>query len=300
MHLRVKDDDAGQSGRLRAFAQFLRAKRESITPDDVGLPAYGRRRTPGLRREEVASISGIGVAWYSKLEMGYDVNVSPVTLLAIARALRLNPTETEYMFVLAEVPLPRIDQPRQSGVPEAVEQLVEDTARVGIVLWDHYMTPVRWNATADAMFDFASSSDPLDRNSLVRVSRDAYRFPYEEDDYESLVRNLVAVFRRTYTTVEPTAFARRVYEAASESPLFRKYWNDHLVAEAMFDAQLGPFERRHPIAGTYNVTVANMKLLRRDDVFLRIIAPVEAADVETFRRLAALGTASTRDTELPS
>ena len=95
MHLPLKDDDAGQSGRSRAFAQFLRAKREAITPDDIGLPAYGRRRTPGLRREEVASIAGIGVAWYSKLEMGHEVNVSPTTLMAIARALRLNPTETE-------------------------------------------------------------------------------------------------------------------------------------------------------------------------------------------------------------
>jgi transcriptional regulator with XRE-family HTH domain len=284
-----------EAGRPREFSQFLRAKRESIAPGDVGLPLYGRRRTPGLRREEVASIAGIGVAWYSKLEMGHEVNVSPATLLSIARALHLNPTEIEYMFVLANVPLPHIDQPQQSGVPEAVEQLVEHTARVGLVLWDHYMTPLRWNATADAMFDFASCSDPFDRNSLVRVSRDAYRFPYEEEDYEALVRSLVGMFRRAYTTGEPTALARRVYEAARESPIFQKYWHDHLVAEAMFDAQPGPFERHHPIAGTYRVTVANMKLLRREDVFLRIMAPVDDTDVETFARLAALGTASVRD-----
>ncbi len=293
----MKDES---SAHARAFSQFLRAKRESITPNDVGLPMYGRRRTPGLRREEVALIAGIGVAWYSKLEMGHEVHVSPATLLAIAIALRLNPTETEYLFALADVAMPRIDRPAQSGVPAALEQLVQCTTRVGLILWDYYMTPLRWNATADAMFDFTSCSDPLERNSLVRMSRDTLHPPYESGDYEPLVRSLVGMFRRAYTTVEPTAFARRIYEVASESPLFQKYWDEHLVAEAMFDAQLGPFERNHAIAGTYHVTVANMKLPRRDDVFLRIIAPADAADAETFARLAALGTASAPDAPFPS
>ena len=291
----MNEEAAGHEGRSREFSQFLRAKRESIAPGDVGLPPHGRRRTPGLRREEVALIAGIGVAWYSKLEMGLDVNVSPPTLLCIARALRLNQTETEYMFALAHVPLPHIDQPRQDGMPEALEQLIEHTNRVGLVLWDQYLTPLRWNAIADGILDIASCSDPFERNALERMSRDRLRATFEEEDYEALVRSLVGMFRRAYTTLEPTVLARRVYETVCESPQFRKYWDEHLVAEALFDAQLGPFERLHPIAGNYSVTYANMKLLRREDVFLRIIAPVDAADVETFARLDALGTCSTRE-----
>ncbi|HMD02466.1 MAG TPA: helix-turn-helix transcriptional regulator, partial [Candidatus Baltobacteraceae bacterium] len=130
----------------RELARFLRARRESISPGEAGLAQHGRRRTPGLRREEVALLAGIGVAWYSKLEMGHDVTASASTLLAIARALQLNPAQTEYLFALTDVAVPRVLRPAQSGIPEAIEQLVLSTHHVGAVIWDRYMTALRWNA----------------------------------------------------------------------------------------------------------------------------------------------------------
>jgi transcriptional regulator with XRE-family HTH domain len=86
--------------RRSELADFLRRRRASITPDDVGLPNGGRRRTPGLRREEVAQLAGVGTTWYTWLEQGRDVRASLEVLEAIARALRLTPAERTHLVLL--------------------------------------------------------------------------------------------------------------------------------------------------------------------------------------------------------
>src|ERR1700743_3076783 len=89
---------------LRAF---LRSRRARVSPADVGLPDDGaRRRTPGLRREELAALAGVGVSWYTWLEQGRDIHPSPAGLDALARALRLDPAERTTLFALARVDLP--------------------------------------------------------------------------------------------------------------------------------------------------------------------------------------------------
>src|SRR5690349_24307024 len=92
--------------RRRELASFLRSRRERISPEQVGLPAGGRRRTPGLRREEVAQLAGVGVTWYTWLEQGRDINASEQVLQAIARTLRLDPHEHTHLFRLAGAPEP--------------------------------------------------------------------------------------------------------------------------------------------------------------------------------------------------
>jgi transcriptional regulator with XRE-family HTH domain len=91
--------------RRTELADFLRSRRERITPDDVGLPAGGRRRTPGLRREEVALLAGVGVTWYTWLEQGREINVSVQVLEAIARTLRMDAQERWHLFELSGVTL---------------------------------------------------------------------------------------------------------------------------------------------------------------------------------------------------
>jgi transcriptional regulator with XRE-family HTH domain len=86
------------------LATFLRGRRARVTPADVGMPPGFRRRTPGLRREEVAQLSGVGVTWYTWLEQGRPINASPQVLDAVARTLRLDQTEREHLYHLAEVP----------------------------------------------------------------------------------------------------------------------------------------------------------------------------------------------------
>src|ERR1700685_3047657 len=93
-------DESGRAGRRREFGDFLRSRRERLNPSDVGLPNGFRRRTPGLRREEVAMLAGVGTTWYTWLEQGRDVRPSNEVLSALAGALQLDPTEQRHLFVL--------------------------------------------------------------------------------------------------------------------------------------------------------------------------------------------------------
>ena len=88
--------------RRKQLGAFLRARRERVTPEQVGLPPLGRRRTPGLRREEVAQLSGIGTTWYTWLEQGRATGVSDQVLEAVARVLRMTEAERNHLFVLAD------------------------------------------------------------------------------------------------------------------------------------------------------------------------------------------------------
>src|SRR5919202_551343 len=94
------------AARRTELADFLRDRRARVTPEMVGLAANGRRRTPGLRREEVAQLAGVGLSWYTWLEQGRDVRPSPAVLDAIARVLRLDGGERAHLFHLARVELP--------------------------------------------------------------------------------------------------------------------------------------------------------------------------------------------------
>src|SRR6202789_2134378 len=95
------------SARRTELAAFLRSRRERIQPEDVGLPPGARRRTAGLRREELAQLAGVGVTWYTWLEQGRKINASVQVLDAIARTLRLDATERAHLFRLADVPRAR-------------------------------------------------------------------------------------------------------------------------------------------------------------------------------------------------
>ncbi|MFF1696085.1 helix-turn-helix transcriptional regulator [Streptomyces sp. NPDC058257] len=99
------------------LATFLRSRRARVTPADVGMPPGLRRRTPGLRREEVAQLSGVGVTWYTWLEQGRPINASAQVLDAVARTLRLDKPEREHLYHLAEVPF---EPDRETASPEAV------------------------------------------------------------------------------------------------------------------------------------------------------------------------------------
>jgi transcriptional regulator with XRE-family HTH domain len=104
--------------RRRELADFLRSRRERLAPADVGLPAGGRRRTPGLRREEVAQLAGVGVTWYTWLEQGRDIHVSDQVLEAIARELRLDPHERRHLFILGGSGVPASDGDAEVVSPE--------------------------------------------------------------------------------------------------------------------------------------------------------------------------------------
>src|SRR5436190_20684268 len=135
--------------RRRELADFLRSRRERISPELVGLPAGGRRRTPGLRREEVAQLAGVGVTWYTWLEQGRPIRPSESVLGAIATALRLDPSERAHLLTLAGIAPPdhlavRQPPPADPGT-ERVLAALEPYPAIVVAARHSY---IAWNTSA--------------------------------------------------------------------------------------------------------------------------------------------------------
>src|SRR5438046_9901624 len=110
--------------RRAELGEFLRARRDALHPADVGLPTGGRRRTPGLRREEVALLAGVSVSWYTWLEQGRPIRASRDVLVAIARTLQLNPTEHAHLLALADRAEP-VATPDSDRAPDHLLRLID-------------------------------------------------------------------------------------------------------------------------------------------------------------------------------
>lgn len=205
------------------LAAFLRERRARLQPADVGLPALGRRRTRGLRREEVAQLAGIGLTWYTWLEQGRAINVSAAFLEQLAAALRLNATEREYLLALAQgrdtappSPVP--------PVPPAVQRMLDALpvpAQVTNARWD----VLAWNAPAVALFGDYAQLPAEQRNSLYRVFLDpAMRRLLV--DWEQDARQLLARFRLDAgrAGADP-AFAALIETLRRDSAEFAQWWS---------------------------------------------------------------------------
>ena len=238
-------------------------------------------------------LAEIGAGWYTKLEMGHNVKMSPGTLMAITRVLRLERTEAEYVFALADVAMPLAATPLDDeAIPAMLEGLIPNIHNAGAVLWDRYMTAVRWNAIGDAMFDLSGHPDPIDRNAIVRLQHDEFLQDYFGPDYQALVRSVIGIFRRAYVMQEPTEFARQVYEIASQYELFKMLWNERQVDEEVLRTESRPFTRNHRSVGSYSVIATNLQVVGRSDYFLRIMGPADVRSAKKFVQLAELGSAS--------
>ena len=138
--------------RRSELAAFLRSRRERITPEDVGLPGGHRRRTAGLRREEVAQLAGVGVTWYTWLEQGRPIRASAQVLEAVARTLRLDAVERQHLFRLAEAP--DMAPPDHSGPPlrPQVQVVLDGLNPMPASVVTERFDILAWNAAYDVLF----------------------------------------------------------------------------------------------------------------------------------------------------
>ncbi len=178
--------------RRSELSDFLRTRRAKIVPSDVGLVDGARRRTPGLRREEVALLANIGATWYTRLEQGQPINVSAEVLDGIARALRLTSEERRHLHLLAGM-APTVVVPDEERVSELVRRVLDGLDPLPAYVRGRRWDILAWNASADALADFASATGPA-RNIVWRLFRDPNsRCRY--GDPECTMRRAVAQFR---------------------------------------------------------------------------------------------------------
>ncbi|MGW8376196.1 helix-turn-helix transcriptional regulator [Streptomyces sp. ODS28] len=197
------------------------ARRARISPGEAGLPSGGaRRRTPGLRREEVAVLAGVGASWYQWLEQGRDITVSPQVLDAVARVLRLRGPERRHLYVLAGLnpPLPDLDEidPR---VCEGLQRLLDAWLPYPAHLLDVYWNAVAYNEAARDVFELDRS-----RNCLLNFFTDA-RYRTRELTWERTAPHVVSQFRAAFAERPDDEGLRLLYEEiAACSAEFRELW----------------------------------------------------------------------------
>jgi transcriptional regulator with XRE-family HTH domain len=236
---------ATEERRREELADFLRKRRAHLQPEDVGLPSGGRRRTPGLRREEVAHLAGVGATWYTWLEQGRDVRASLEVLEAIARALRLTSAERTHLVLLGrgEIPPPcKSDERVSATVRRLIENLGANPAYLIGRRWDY----LAWNQAACAIFGDFDQVPRAARNHLWMHFMDPTRreiFP----DWSRSARLMAAKFRADHARhIGDPTFEQLVTTLRKSSPEFCKLWGKHEVAQS------GPGRKtvNHPVVGT--------------------------------------------------
>jgi transcriptional regulator with XRE-family HTH domain len=206
------------------LGHFLRSRREKLTPKAVGLASGKRRRTAGLRREEVAELAGIGVDWYVRLEQGRSVRPSATTVDALARALRLSKTEHAHLKALTRT-APRVSFVRET-VPDAVRRLVERLNQPAYITgrrWD----VLAWNKAAAGIFAFDRVPD-ADRNILVSMLTTPGPRKLFGAKWADEARRMVAQFRPTHDLwSEDPAFRQLLDRLHAGCPEFATWWKSH-------------------------------------------------------------------------
>jgi transcriptional regulator with XRE-family HTH domain len=270
---------ADRTERRDDLREFLMARRARVSPEEAGLPAGPRRRTPGLRREEVAVLAGVGVSWYQWLEQGRDITVSPQVLDAVARVLRLNEAERRHLYVLAGLNPPLPSDGQDGPVAADLLRVIEAWMPKPAHIVDRYWNLVAANEAARLVLGF---TDDQDQNCLVSFFTDQmYQTRYA--DWQQVARVVVANYRGEMTEHPGDLGYTLVVDGLLRiSAEFAELW-------ARQEAQPGGTlikHLEHPLAGTLVYESVGLRLPQRPDLKLQLHNP--CADTDTAARVERL------------
>src|SRR5260370_18666846 len=271
--------------RRAELAAFLRSRRERITPEDVGLAPGIRRRTAGLRREEVAMLAGVGVTWYTWLEQGRPIKASTQVLDAVARTLKLDQPEREHLYRLAEVP-----EATAAASAAQIAQVAPDMQRIldgmttlpASILNERFDLLARNHAYA-ALFPRVVSQPSCERNTLwLSFTHSPCCHPYLNRDEQlgMLVAQLRAAYGRHVGEPAWTKFVRRLQAA---SPEFGRLWAQHEVASPT--AYLKVF--RHPAHDRLVMTTTSLGVLAAPGTRMVVYTPADEVTIAAVASLIA-------------
>jgi transcriptional regulator with XRE-family HTH domain len=233
--------------RSEGVGSYVRAWRARLQPADVGLPAAGRRRTRGLRREELASLAGISVDYLIRLEQGRAVNPSPPVLAALARALRLDRDERDHLYIVAGQTPPKRTH-ISSHVTPGIQRLVDRLGDVPVAVYDAAWTIILWNPTWAALMGDPSALSGRDRNLLWRTfTGAASRVAKTPQEVSAFEESAVADLRRaTGNYPDDLRLQQLVAELRQASPRFDELWQRRIVtqpdtgAKTLLHPEVGP------------------------------------------------------------
>jgi uncharacterized protein affecting Mg2+/Co2+ transport len=271
--------DTPDARRRAELRDFLISRRAQISPEEAGMPAGGgRRRTPGLRREEVAVLAGVGVSWYQWLEQGRDITVSGQVLDSVGRVLRLSEPERQHLYALAGLtPPPLRNSPvhQKEGCSLALKRMIDAWLPMPGHIVDRYWNITAMNTSAQLVFGY----EKVGTNCLVDFfENEQYTIGYPDQD--EVVRRVVGQYRAEMTNHPgDPVFAEIVARLLRTSPRFAEAWNLHEVHAS----GTNPKVYVHPQAGELHFESTQLRVPEWPDLIVVMHTPL--AETDTRARL---------------
>lgn len=272
------------------LAVFLRSRRERVRPEDVGLPSGPRRRTPGLRREEVAVLAHISTEYYVRLEQGRAPRPSAEVLAGIAGALRLTEAESEHLHVLAGTAALHVGTLRRDVRP-SILTMIDRLPQTAAIVLSAAFEVLAWNDLAAALMEDFDAQDEAGRNLARRAfptgaAEAAAEPPYGISDGAEFQRHVVMQLRTTLARYpSDPAVAGLVDDLRTGNTRFAELWERH-------DVQTAPMLTktfRHPAVGPVTVDCDSLALTDRDQSLVLYTAPSGSPDADALALLGVLG-----------
>ncbi|MFZ0664415.1 MAG: helix-turn-helix transcriptional regulator [Acidimicrobiales bacterium] len=272
---------ASDQVRRDELAHFLRRCRERISPDQVGLPPGGRRRTPGLRREEVAQLAGVGVTWYTWLEQAREIRASEQVLDALSRALQLDADERQHLYALAGAPSASTVRECNAIDPSMLVILEQMGTYPASVVNGRYDI-LAYNRAYEALCGDLAALDFDQRNTMwLMFTSDLFRELLI--DWETATRRCVAQFRALMEEhITEPAWRSMVKRLQAASPTFGEFWEEHRVAPTANVVK----QFRHPDLGVLRFNATSLFLSQRRGGRLIVYTPADEQTMEAHVRLA--------------
>jgi transcriptional regulator with XRE-family HTH domain len=274
----------GSDLRRRELGAFLRNRRERVQPEQLGMRSTRRRRTPGLRREEVAQLAGVGVTWYTWLEQGRDINPSAQVLDAIARTLQFDSHEHSHLFTLAGMPAPTVaEQCLEQQCPTA-QALLDQLEPFPASLINDRLDLLAYNRVYASFFAGELERIPSEDRNLLWLAFTNPSWQKVIVDWDESVGSLVAEYRAAMAEhLDEPAWKQLVARLHRVSPEFTAFWERH-------DVQLVESRMKraiHPTAGPLTCVYTHLWLGQRLGTRITAFTP---ADERTRSKLEALHT----------
>ncbi|MFD0630572.1 helix-turn-helix transcriptional regulator [Catenulispora yoronensis] len=269
--------------RRHTLGEFLVAMRGRLSPEDVGLRSTGRRRTPGLRRQEVAELAAVSIDWYIRLEQGRAGAPGTGVLDALSEALRLSPAEHEYLHLTARGEAPPRRLPRcRAEVAPSLRVVLDGMPLLPAYVIDHCFDVMAHNAAASAMFGDAFGSG-IAANTALMLFLDP-ECCQTQLSWEQIARETVGALRANLARYPHDLRLQQVVaELRDGSPEFAGWWEDHTVGERAS----GVKRVAHPAVGLMTVAYDMLAVGTGAEQRLVVVTPVDATTEQRLRSLVA-------------
>lgn len=263
--------------RYKELADFLKTRRAKILPSQVGLSTGTRRRTPGLRREEVAQLAGIGLTWYTWLEQGRPIHVSTQVIESLSKVLLLDKQERIHLYLLANQPLPADIPGYQGTVSPILQHVLDSLIHCPSLVIDQRWNVIAWNKEACLIFGDFNEMNVGERNIVWAMFTDN-KYKQLFVDWNLHAKVMLGRFRSTCGQyIEDSWLAQFIDDLKMQSTEFNLWWSLHEIkSNCQIYKQLN-----HPIAGILDFEINNFDVSDNSGLKLIVHVPLSGTDTAT-------------------